>query len=70
VTEGQRESTPEGPTVPSPESKDDATQFQILLVFLNVYIMNPQAYEIIVVAFTLKYSGYRIFHREKGISSS
>jgi hypothetical protein len=65
VIEGQRESTLEGPTIPSPESEDDATQFQILLVFLNVYRMNPQAYGIIVVAFTLKYLGYRIFHREQ-----
>jgi hypothetical protein len=26
---------------------------------------NPQAYGITVVAFTQKYSGYRIFHRER-----
>jgi hypothetical protein len=35
------------------------------LVFLNVYIINSQAYGITVVAFTWKYSGYRIFDREQ-----
>ena len=32
--------------------------------FLTSTEVNPQAYGITVVAFTWKYSGYRIFHRE------
>jgi hypothetical protein len=37
-----------------------------LLVFLNVNKKIPQAHGITVVAFTQKYSGYHIFHREWG----
>jgi hypothetical protein len=29
---------------------------------------NPQVYGIVVVAFTRKYSGYRIFHKERRYS--
>jgi hypothetical protein len=35
-----------------------------VLVFLNANRKIPQAYGITVVAFTWKYLGYRIFHRE------
>jgi hypothetical protein len=41
-----------------------------LLVFLNIYKKIPQAYRITVVAFTRKYSGYRISIGNGGISSS
>ena len=33
--------------------------------FLTSIEVNPQAYGITVVAFAQKYSGYRIFHRER-----
>jgi hypothetical protein len=36
-----------------------------LFVFLNICRKIPQAHKFTVVAFTRKYSGYRIFHREQ-----
>jgi 6-phosphogluconate dehydrogenase len=41
------------------------TALESLLVFLNVYRKNLQAYRITVVAFTRRYLGYHIFHREE-----
>jgi hypothetical protein len=36
-----------------------------LLGISNISRKNPQAYKITIIAFTQKYLGYRIFHREQ-----